>query len=127
VAILKAHIESAAARALGATGRKPLDPRRPLHELGLDSLMSVELRNALVTSLGRSLSSTLLFDYPTVESLTRYLGKDVLHLEFADRGSSEEGAGSDNKDLQELKEISESDAESLLLAELDQFEEMKKL
>jgi acyl transferase domain-containing protein/NADPH:quinone reductase-like Zn-dependent oxidoreductase/NADP-dependent 3-hydroxy acid dehydrogenase YdfG len=120
LAILKTHIESAAARALGATGGRSLDPRRPLHELGLDSLMSVELRNALATSLGRPLSSTLLFDYPTVESLTHYLGKDVLHLEFADRGSSEESVASDNKDLQELKEISESEAESLLLAELDQ-------
>jgi acyl transferase domain-containing protein/NADPH:quinone reductase-like Zn-dependent oxidoreductase/NADP-dependent 3-hydroxy acid dehydrogenase YdfG len=120
LAILKAHIESAAARALGATGGRSLDPRRPLHELGLDSLMSVELRNALATSLGRPLSSTLLFDYPTVESLTHYLGKDVLHLEFADRGPSEEGVASDDKDLQELKEISESEAESLLLAELDQ-------
>ena len=47
LAILKAHVVSAASRALGATGGRSLDPRRPLHELGLDSLMSVELRNAL--------------------------------------------------------------------------------
>ena len=101
LAILKAHVESAASRALGATGGKSLDPRRPLHELGLDSLMSVELRNALATSLGRTLSATLLFDYPTVESLTHYLAKNVLNLELADRTSSEDRAAPDNKDLEE--------------------------
>ena len=120
---MKAHIESTASHALGVIGGKSLDPRRPLQELGLDSLMSVELRNTLATSLGRSLSATLLFDYPTVESLTRYLAKDVLHLDFADRSSSEDSVASDQKGLEELQEMSEGEAESLLLAELDQ---MKK-
>ena len=118
--ILKAHVESAASRALGATGGRSLDPRRPLQELGLDSLMSVELRNALAASLGRSLSPTLLFDYPTVESLTRYLAKNVLNLELSDGTSSEDRVASDNKNLEEVQEMSESEAEALLLAELDQ-------
>ena len=82
--------------------------------------MSVELRNALATSLGRSLSPTLLFDYPTVETLTHYIAKNVLNLEFAGRTSSEDSVASDNKHLEELQEMSESEAESLLLAELDQ-------
>ena len=120
LAILKAHVESSTSRVLGATGGKSLDPRRPLHELGLDSLMSVELRNALATSLGRSLSATLLFDYPTVESLTHYLAKKVLNIEVADLTPSEDRAVPDNKDLEEIQGMSESEAESLLLAELDQ-------
>jgi acyl carrier protein len=120
LAILKAHVESTASRALGATRGRSLDPRRPLQELGLDSLMSVELRNALAASLGRSLSSTLLFDYPTVESLTHYLAKNVLNLEFVVRTSSEGGVAADSKNLEELQEMSEIEAESLLLAELDQ-------
>ena len=82
--------------------------------------MSVELRNALATSLGRSLSPTLLFDYPTVETLTHYIAKNVLNLEFADQTSSEDSVASNNKNLEELQEMSESEAESLLLAELDQ-------
>jgi acyl carrier protein len=120
LAILKAHVESAASRALGATGSASVDPQRPLHELGLDSLMSVELRNALATSLGHSLPTTLLFDYPTVESLTQYLAKNVLNLEFTNPTASEIRVPPANKDLEELREMSESEAESLLLAELDQ-------
>jgi myxalamid-type polyketide synthase MxaB len=43
----------------------------------------MELRNRLQTSLGRSLPSTLAFDYPTLEALVHYLAQEVLALEFA--------------------------------------------
>ena len=89
LAILEAHVQSAASSVLGATGYRSLDPRLPLQEFGLDSLMSVELRNALAKSLDCSLPATLLFDYPTVEGLTRYLAKEVLNLEPANQESLE--------------------------------------
>ncbi len=40
---------------------------------GLDSLMAVELRNSLGQRVGRPLSATLVFDYPTVNALARWL------------------------------------------------------
>jgi acyl transferase domain-containing protein/NADPH:quinone reductase-like Zn-dependent oxidoreductase/NAD(P)-dependent dehydrogenase (short-subunit alcohol dehydrogenase family)/acyl carrier protein len=113
-------VEAHAAQALGLSQGKAIDPQRSLHELGLDSLMSVELRNALAASLGRSLSATLLFDYPTVASLSHHLAKDVLQVEFTDRVTAEDRLAVNNEDLRELQKMSESEAESLLLAELDQ-------
>jgi acyl transferase domain-containing protein len=124
--ILQAHVESAASRALGAMAGRSLDPRRPLHELGLDSLMSVELRNALAVSLDYSLPATLLFDYPTVEALTHYLAQSVLHLELSDQTSSAERLEPKNNDLEALQEMSESEAELLLLAELDEMKRITK-
>jgi hypothetical protein len=44
-----------------------------LQDMGLDSLMALELRNVLAQAMGRPLSATLLFDYPTVRGLAGYL------------------------------------------------------
>lgn len=61
------------ARVLGfrAGDHPPLDV--PLTELGLDSLMAVDLRNRLQTVIQRDLPSTIVFDYPTVSELTELM------------------------------------------------------
>jgi NAD(P)-dependent dehydrogenase (short-subunit alcohol dehydrogenase family) len=46
---------------------------RPLMEQGLDSLMSVELRNLLAAGLGEPLPVGLLFDHPSVDDLCQHL------------------------------------------------------
>jgi acyl carrier protein len=60
-------------RALGLDPARLIDPRTPLGELGLESLLSVELRNALRSAIGVPLPATLLFDFPTIDALTAYL------------------------------------------------------
>jgi acyl carrier protein len=123
---VRQFVEAHASRALGTPGGKSIDSKRALHEMGLDSLMSVELRNALASSLRCSLSATLVYDYPTIESLSHYLAKDVLRLELGDDASPPESMAAENENLRMLQEISESEAESLLLAELDQFKNTKR-
>lgn len=54
-----------------------LDKTAPFTELGLDSLMSVQLRNNLSKSLTRELPATLFFDYPTLEKVVEYLLNEV--------------------------------------------------
>jgi acyl transferase domain-containing protein/SAM-dependent methyltransferase/acyl carrier protein len=46
-----------------------------LMDLGMDSLMAIQLRNALnkALRLQRSLPSTMMFDYPTIEAMAQYL------------------------------------------------------
>lgn len=62
---------------LGIGGGQEIDPKQPLQELGLDSLLSIELRNSLAASLEQTLPATLLFNYPTLESLTGFISREV--------------------------------------------------
>lgn len=75
-----AFVRDRALRALGLDPSRAVDPRTPLGELGLDSLLAVELRNTLATALGQTLPATLLFDYPTIDALTDFILTDVLGL-----------------------------------------------
>ena len=72
-AIVAARVREQALRTLGLAADFPLDARQGLRDVGLDSLMAVELRNALQQMAGQPLPSTLLFDFPTVEALSAHL------------------------------------------------------
>jgi NAD(P)-dependent dehydrogenase (short-subunit alcohol dehydrogenase family) len=103
---------------LGHDNTVPVNTRVPLKEIGLDSLMAVELRNVLVRSGGVPLSTTLLFDYPTLDALSSCLGR-IWGLDDggppAVKPEVERTAPPDTRDIADL---SEEDAEALLNAEL---------
>ena len=75
-AMLLEYVRSEAARVLGAEP-SALAPRQGFFQMGMNSLMSVELKNHLEKSLRHKLPSTLAFEYPTVAELTDFLAKDV--------------------------------------------------
>jgi acyl transferase domain-containing protein/NADPH:quinone reductase-like Zn-dependent oxidoreductase/acyl carrier protein len=66
------------ARILALDSASEVDPKKPLTDMGLDSLMAVELRNALADAVGQPLSATLLFDYPHVVAVSDFLLTEVL-------------------------------------------------
>jgi acyl carrier protein len=104
--------------------RRPSLQQR-LMDLGLDSLMAVQLRNLLQSGLGldRSLPATLMFDYPTIESISAFL-LDCTFLDSSPAALSPTIEGSlpksSSQRAQEIEALSEDEAEALLLKRLEQ-------
>lgn len=76
---LRAHIRSQIAQVLGLDSDTVVGDDQPLTELGIDSLMAVELSNRLNASLGQSLAPTFAFEFPTVSGITVHLLDAMTH------------------------------------------------
>ncbi|GDY51449.1 hypothetical protein SVIO_020720 [Streptomyces violaceusniger] len=61
------------ATVLGHTGRDAVDARRAFSEIGVDSLIAVELRNRLSGATGLRLPATVVFDYATPEAMATHV------------------------------------------------------
>lgn len=80
---LAAFLTKMLGQALKLKTRELLSPRRGLFELGLDSIIALQLKSQLELSLGLTFPATLFFTHPTIESLAEYLSGE-LHLPEAE-------------------------------------------
>lgn len=80
--VLEAHNESPLEWLTVEIGRRiglpphEVDTRAPFDRFGIDSAAAVEIAAALGRRLGRHLPATLVYEYPTIDSLVRYLTDD---------------------------------------------------
>ena len=54
-----------------------IDPRQPFERYGLDSLNALRLAVELEARIDRKLPTTALWDYPSIESLSKYLAGEL--------------------------------------------------
>ncbi|MFF5077642.1 SDR family NAD(P)-dependent oxidoreductase [Actinoplanes sp. NPDC000266] len=67
------------ARVLGLSPDEPVESGRGFFEVGLDSLMALDLTRRLNSQAGTSLTPAAVFNHPTPAALTRYLLERLAH------------------------------------------------
>jgi NAD(P)-dependent dehydrogenase (short-subunit alcohol dehydrogenase family)/acyl carrier protein len=116
--VLLAHVRQQALKVLGLAATHPLNPDQPLSDLGLDSLMAVELRNALGAALGATLPPTLLFDYPTVNAVAGLLAQKIPTMSKEPVAQPARDERERDALVAEIQELSESEVEAAIAREL---------
>ncbi|AGC47278.1 polyketide synthase [Myxococcus stipitatus DSM 14675] len=112
---LRVHVGTLVNGVLGRAPTDALDPAQGFFDLGMDSLMSVELRNVLQRSLGVSLPATVAFDNPTVNALADHLAEEVLGLKQEAAPAREVVEDQDLDDLlSDVDDLSDGDVQELL-------------
>jgi microcystin synthetase protein McyG len=84
-----------------------------LFEMGLDSLMSVELKSRLARAMDLALPATLTFTYPTVNALSEYLLREAFPS-ISSRSGAEPAAELDALSDQEVKDLLSQELDSLV-------------
>jgi len=120
--LLVDYVRGHLARVLRRGAEPPVGRHQRLMDLGVDSLMAVELRNMIGKGLGldRPLPATLAFDYPTAEAIAKYLARDVLKLEGASAPSAPEAESSPAVRAASIEGLSDAQVEEMLIKKLEQ-------
>jgi hypothetical protein len=122
---LAALLRNQVLRVLGLDPQHPVAVHQGLSDLGMDSLMAVELSNRLSVLVDRSLPSTLAFEHPTLDLLAAHL-EDVLadRVEFARDVAARDDLAAVRDDaehqrrIEQLRAITDDEAELALIDEL---------
>jgi acyl transferase domain-containing protein/acyl carrier protein len=120
------HLENHVREQLGQVLRvrsERIDKDTPFANLGMDSLMSLELRNKLEASLGLKLSAALLYTYATTNALARYLIEQIYpSAKKSENVITDHSAPGDLGDIAESERVLDED-DSTLMNKLEAFEE----
>ncbi|MGZ9164527.1 MAG: SDR family NAD(P)-dependent oxidoreductase, partial [Anaerolineales bacterium] len=115
---LQTHVKEHLIAVLALKPNHRLDMRQGFAEMGMDSLMAVELSRRLQRSLDCVLPTTLAFEYPTVEALTNYLATEILGIIVADANRKPTKGVEKQSVMDEVDEVPEDQLEDALLKEL---------
>ena len=110
--VMLSLVQGEVVKVLGLDAAAPLDPLHGFFEMGMDSLMAVELKNRLEAGFACSLPPTISFDCPNAEALANYLMGRVAPQEPAATGAA------DTEDLSDIDNLSEAELAELLAGEI---------
>jgi acyl carrier protein len=116
--MLTNYVAAQLATALGLGSAEAIGPDLRFMDLGVDSLIAIELRNRLQSDLSAPLSQTIIFDYPTLRSLAGHLDAQLFAAEEKESQSAVAAADGDDaeieSDLDEIAMLADSEIRRLL-------------
>jgi NAD(P)-dependent dehydrogenase (short-subunit alcohol dehydrogenase family)/acyl carrier protein len=115
--IVLEHVTRDACHVLGLDRAAGVDEQQGLRDLGLDSLMALELRNRLQSSVGRQLRATLALDCPSIDAIARHLAADVLGVQPPVKASESNEAGGDDL-LMGIEQLSEDEVDRIFASKV---------
>lgn len=122
--ILRKLVSGLVARVLRADADQAFPYDERLQDLGLDSLMAVELRDQIGRSLAlpAQLPATLIFDYPSIASIAAYLEQDVLWpADGKERPPALSNAVAGPLGMDSIAELSDEEIEQILVKKLERY------
>ncbi len=118
--LLREQVRLLTVKVLGVQRSSDLNVTEPLRQLGLDSLMAVELRNLLGKAVGRTLPATLTFDHPSVAALAEHLAEAVFADLMDDKPASAPAlAAPQGPEVDTFDDLSEDELALQLMRRLD--------
>jgi acyl carrier protein/short-subunit dehydrogenase len=109
--LVEQRVQACVAQVLGLAGADRVPLHSTLGDLGLDSLMALQLRDALARAIDRPLPATLAFDHPTAARLSAHL---LGLLRSAAPARQVKSVRNILTDLDAIEQMSDSDAAGLL-------------
>ncbi|NEP60016.1 MAG: SDR family NAD(P)-dependent oxidoreductase, partial [Symploca sp. SIO2G7] len=119
-ALLEFHVRALLSQMLGFSSGEQIDLKQGFFDLGVDSLMAVELRGSLQKKFGCSLPATLTFKYPTLETLVDYLA-ELMGIKSSEQYIENQNSYQVSQSIHQSNtdELSDEEAEISLLNKLD--------
>jgi acyl transferase domain-containing protein/SAM-dependent methyltransferase len=120
--IMLSFVRQKLGRVLRLQNTDNLERSQRLMDLGLDSLMALELRTQLSKGLGlpeKALSATLAFDYPNIQALAAYLLEELQKIAPMDGGNPDAPAAVSTRET-EVANLTDDEIEALLIQKLNQ-------
>ncbi len=120
--LIAGFVRTEVAGVLGLDPLQPISTETGLFEMGMDSLMSVELKRRLEKGAGRPLPSTLTFNYPNIAALAAYLEREfaAATTEQAPVREAPVRTAAAPELSRDLAALSDAELEARLLARLEQ-------
>ncbi|BAZ50019.1 beta-ketoacyl synthase [Nostoc sp. NIES-4103] len=124
-AMLTTYLQSEVGKVLGLSASQLPNPEQGFFEMGMDSLMAIDLKSRLDKSLGTTLPSTITFECPTIADLVKYLGREILGWETNNVTSSSDAQRTAT--VAEIQQLTTEALEALIAEELAGLESLLQI